>query len=135
MSTSICFYFQVHQPYRLKKDYNFFSIGNDHFYEDEKKNREIMQKVAHKCYLPANRLMLELIERYQGAFRISYSISGTALEQFKQYAPEVLESFQQLAATGHVEFLSETFYHSLSLLKSKSEFIEQVKIHSQWPFC
>jgi alpha-amylase len=125
---SICFYFQVHQPYRLK-NYSFFDIGNP-VYEDDQKNREIMNKVAEKCYLPTNKKMLELIKRHEGKFRISYSISGTALEQFERYRPDVLQSFIDLANTGCVEFLGETWAHSLSFIYSKDEFVRQVTKHS-----
>ena len=126
---SICFYFQVHQPKRLK-NYPYFKVGHDHSYFDEKANREIMQKVAHKCYLPTNRLMLELIHKYRGAFRIAYSITGVAIEQMKLYSPETLQSFIDLSKTGCVEFLGETYYHSLSSLYDKVEFSEQVGLHS-----
>jgi len=125
---TICFYFQVHQPLRLK-NYRFFNIGHDHYYYDDYTNESIIRKVADKCYLPANQLMLDLIQAYGGRFKISYSISGTTLEQFEQYAPDVLESFKLLAKTGQVEFLSETYSHSLASLKSKQEFIDQVKMH------
>jgi len=127
---SICFYFQVHQPYRMRH-YPLFDVGYGKEYFDIKRNREICRKVAQKCYLPANALMLELINRYPGAFKISYSISGVALEQFAEYAPEVLESFQRLAATGQVEFLSETYYHSLSGVFDGIDFREQVDKHLQ----
>jgi alpha-amylase len=121
---SVCFYFQVHQPYRLR-DYTIFDNGTDYF--DEAKNAEICRKVAHKCYLPTNQLLLELIEKHQGKFRVAFSTTGTVLEQFQQYAPAVLDSFQRLAATGCVEFLSETYYHSLSFLYSRDEFIDQIE--------
>lgn len=127
---SICFYFQVHQPFRLK-NYRFFQIGNDHSYFDEYQNEFIMQRVAQKCYLPTNKLMLELIREYGSAFKICYSISGTALDQFEKYSPEVLQSFRELEATGCVEFLSETYCHSLASLKSKEEFFAQVDMHRQ----
>jgi alpha-amylase len=123
---SVCFYFQVHQPYRLRP-YTVFDTDSDYF--DDVKNGEVCRKVAHKCYLPANRLMLELIKKYNGKFRISYSITGCFLEQLETYAPEVLTTFQELAATGCVEFLAETYYHSLSSLYSQNEFAEQVKAH------
>ena len=126
---SVCFYFQVHQPFRIKP-YSFFEIGKDHFYEDHEKNKAIVDKVAEKCYLPTNRKMLDLIQRHQGRFRISYSISGTAIEQFEQYRPDVLQSFIDLANTGCVEFISETYNHSLSFLYSKEEFNRLVKKHS-----
>jgi alpha-amylase len=125
---SICFYFQVHQPFRIR-EYSFFDIGNSPFYEDEVKNREIMNKVSEKCYLKTNRKMLDLIHRHKGKFRISYSISGTAIEQFEKYRPDVLQSFIDLANTGCVEFLSETYSHSLSFIYSKEEFQRQVEKH------
>ncbi len=127
---SVCCYFQVHQPYRLKR-YQVFDIGQSLDYFDEEKNREIMQRVARKCYLPTNKLMLELIEKFNGKFKISYSITGVALEQFQLYAPEVLESFRNLARTGCVEFLDETYYHSLAFIYSEKEFAEQIKLHQK----
>jgi alpha-amylase len=128
--TSVCFYFQVHQPFRIR-NYGYIEIGSNHFYEDYEKNFEILNKVADKCYLPTNTKMLKLIKRHNGKFRISYSISGVALEQFEQYRPEVIESFKKLVDTGCVEILSETYYHSLSFLYSKQEFERQVKKHFQ----
>ncbi|GIU70373.1 MAG: alpha-amylase [Candidatus Woesearchaeota archaeon] len=130
---NVCFYFQVHQPYRMAR-YRIFDIGHNSNYFDDHKNKEIIQKVAKKCYLPTNKLMLELINTYKNKdrqFKISYSITGTALEQFKKYSPETLHSFQKLAETGNVEFLSETYYHSLSFIYSKQEFKEQVKLHKE----
>ncbi|MBN2894080.1 MAG: glycoside hydrolase family 57 protein [Bacteroidales bacterium] len=125
---TICFYFQVHQPFRLKK-YRFFEIGNDHYYYDDFSNRSIMKKVAEKCYLPMNHLLLDLIKEYGSGFKVSFSISGVAMEQFEKYAPEVLDSFKALAKTGNVEFLAETYSHSLSSLKSKEEFARQIELH------
>lgn len=122
---NICFYFQVHQPMRLRT-YSFFDIGTKHDYFDDKVNHEIMRKVAEKCYLPTNQLMLDLINEHKGHFRISYSISGVCLDQFEMYAQDVLESFKRLAATGCVEFLAETYSHSLSALASPEEFKGQV---------
>ena len=123
---SICFYFQVHQPYRLRH-YTFFDIGESHQYEDEDANCEIMLKVARKCYLPMNDLLLRLIRKHQGRFRVSFSISGTALDQFEAYAPEVIQSFRELVNTGCVELLSETYTHSLAFLYAPDEFKEQVR--------
>jgi alpha-amylase len=120
---AVCFYFQVHQPYRLRH-YTVFDSGHDYF--DELKNRQICRKVATKCYLPANRLMLDLIKRHDGKFRIAYSVTGIVLEQFQKYCPEVMSTFDALAQTGCVEFLGETYYHSLSFLYSRGEFVEQV---------
>ncbi len=127
---TICFYFQVHQPFRLRR-YRFFDIGESHHYFDDFANKSIMRKVAEKCYLPTNKLFLDLINEYGSKFKISYSISGTAIDQFEMYAPDVLKSFKKLAETGCVEFLSETYSHSLSSLKSKEEFENQVNIHRQ----
>ncbi len=123
---AICFYFQVHQPFRLKK-YRFFDIGNEHNYFDDFANRSIVRKVAEKCYLPMNAVLLDLIKEYGTEFKVSFSISGTAIDQFEKYAPDVLDSFKKLAKTGSVEFLAETYSHSLSALKSKEEFQKQVK--------
>ncbi|MBW8002716.1 MAG: alpha-amylase [Planctomycetes bacterium] len=125
---SVCFYFQVHQPNRLRH-YTVFD-NNEHYFDDYK-NAQICKKVAGKCYLPANRLLLELINRFDGRFKISYSITGTLLEQLQQFSPEVLSTFDALARTGCVEFLAETYYHSLSFLYSHDEFIEQVNKHSK----
>lgn len=128
--TAICFYFQVHQPYRIKP-YKIFDISHDDKYLDEKLNKEIMLKVANKCYLPMNYLLLELIKKHDGKFKIAFSISGVAIEQMEEYAPDVLESFKKLAKTGCVEFLAETYYHSLSFLYSKEEFKKQIEMHEK----
>ena len=128
MKKSICLYFQVHQPCRLRL-YRFFDIGKDSHYYDDFANRTILRRVAQKCYLPMNTLLLELIEANKGAFKVAFSISGSVLEQFDRYAPEVIESFRKLAATGCVEFLSETYYHSLASLASPIEFKNQVLKH------
>jgi len=127
---SICLYFQVHQPFRYRR-YRFFDIGNDHYYYDDYANESILRKVADRCYLPANKLMLELIQKHNGKFKIAYSISGLALEQFELYAPEVLSSFKSLADTGCVEFLSETYSHSLVSLKNGDLFRKQVEDHDR----
>ncbi|MBR5403352.1 MAG: glycoside hydrolase family 57 protein [Bacteroidales bacterium] len=126
---SICLYFQVHQPTRLRL-YRFFDIGKDSHYYDDFANRTILRRVAQKCYLPMNQLMLELINANKGKFKIAYSISGSALEQFQRFAPEVIDSFKALAATGRVEFLAETYYHSLASIGSDSEFKHQVAKHA-----
>ena len=128
MNQHVCFYFQVHQPYRLR-DIRITEVeDNDIHYFDDKTNREIFRKVAEKCYLPANALMLDLLQKHP-EFRISYSLSGVFLDQCKAYGPDVLQSFQDLAATGQVEFLAETYYHSLSSIRSLPEFTLQVKKH------
>ncbi|TSC57979.1 MAG: alpha-amylase [Candidatus Peregrinibacteria bacterium Greene0416_19] len=128
MTPNICFYFQVHQPYRLR-DLRITEIGRDGVdYFDHAKNGAIFRKVAEKCYLPANALMLELLRQYP-AFRISYSLSGVFLDQCEEYGTDVLASFQALAATGQVEFLAETYYHSLASIRSLPEFCDQVSMH------
>ena len=126
---SICLYFQVHQPTRLRL-YRFFDIGKDSHYYDDFANRTILRRVAQKCYLPMNQQMLELINKNKGKFKICYSISGSALEQFQRFCPEVIASFKALADTGKVEFLAETYYHSLASLASESEFRAQVEKHA-----
>ncbi len=131
--SDICFYFQVHQPRRIKR-YQYFDIGNDHEYfnsdaENDTNNARIARKVADKSYLPANAVLLENL-RHHPDFKASFSISGIALEQFEEYTPEVIESFQRLVDTGRVEILSETYYHSLTFLQSPREFKEQVRMHA-----
>jgi alpha-amylase len=127
MMPSVCFYFEVHQPFRLKP-YGALQVGRDHEYFDEKLNAEVLRKVANKCYLPANEAMLRLIERTDGRFRISYAVTGVAIEQMKLYAPAVLDSFVRLAKTGAVEFVAETYYHSLAALYDKDEYREQIDL-------
>lgn len=129
MSKSVCFYFQVHQPDRLRQ-FRFFDIGNDFHYFDDFANRTILHRVASRCYLPANNTLLEMIRRHKGAFKVAFSISGVAIEQFEKYAPEVIDSFKALADTGCVEFLSETSSHSLASLASEREFQKQVEEHA-----
>ena len=126
---TICLYFQVHQPFRLKR-YRFFDIGHDHYYYDDYINRTVMEKVAEKCYLPTNQLLLDQIKKYKKDFNVTFSISGSAIEQMEMYAPAVLESFKKLAKTGNVEFLAETYSHSLSSLKDYAEFEKQVVEHT-----
>jgi len=126
---TICLYFQVHQPFRLRR-YRFFDIGLNHYYYDDYSNESLLRAIADRCYLPTNKMMLELIQEYGCQFKITYSISGSAIDQFKLYAPEVIESFQKLAKTGCVEFLAETYPHSLVSLKNKETFVEEVNAHA-----
>ncbi len=128
MSKSICLYFQVHQPTRLRL-YRFFDIGKDSHYYDDFANRTILKRVAQKCYLPMNDLLLKAVTKHKGKFKVAFSISGSALEQFDRYAPEVIESFRRLAETGCVEFLCETYNHSLSSIGSPAAFKHQVEKH------
>lgn len=127
---TICFYFQIHQPQRLKQ-YRFFNIGTDHYYYDDYANEDIMHQMAETSFVPANKLLLEMIEENKGKFKVAFSISGVALDQMEFYAPEVIDGLKQLAETGCVEFLSETSGHSLSSLIDPEEFREQVEKHSR----
>ncbi|MES2438502.1 MAG: glycoside hydrolase family 57 protein [Verrucomicrobiota bacterium] len=124
----VCLYFQVHQPNRLLP-YDFFKIGENAVYENEAMNIAILNKVAEKCYLPANRMFKRLVEENDGRFRMALSISGTVIEQMERYRPDVLESFKDLVASGSVELLAETYYHSLSFVHSNKEFDRQVEMH------
>lgn len=125
---TICLYFQIHQPFRLKR-YRFFNIGNDHYYYDDYLNESIISRVAEKSFLHANKVIGQIIKEFGTQFKVAFSISGTALDQLELYAPEVIESFQKLARTGSVEFLAETYSHSLVSLKNKEEFKLQVSEH------
>jgi alpha-amylase len=126
---TICLYFQLHQPFRLKR-YRFFDIGNDHYYYDDFRNEEIVKDIAQRCYIPANRLMLEMIRNGAGRFKVAFSISGTALEQMEVYTPEVIDGFRELAKTGQVEFMAETYPHSLASIGDAEEFKDQVAQHT-----
>ena len=130
MAIDICFYFQVHQPWRLRH-YRFVEVGNSHDYFDHEMNATILSKVAEKCYLPMNQLLLELIAEHGSKFKVAFSISGTFIQQCEKYAPDVLASFRRLFDTGQVELLSETSHHSLSAIHSEAEFREQVRLHRE----
>ena len=132
---SICFYFEVHQPMRLNH-FSVFNIGQNmdslSTYFDKKLNVEIFEKVANKCYLPTNKLLLDLIHEFDGKFRISFSLTGTFVEYCERFMPAVLDSFKELFRTGAVDFIEETYFHSLSSLYDElDEFEEQVKMHRQ----
>ncbi|QQR65031.1 polysaccharide deacetylase family protein [Candidatus Kaiserbacteria bacterium] len=129
---TVCPYFHVHQPYRIKK-YSVFDIGKDNEYfnandQTDLNNERILRKVAAKSYIPTTRLLGDLLARYP-EFRFSLSFSGTVLDQFEEYLPEVLKAFQDLVATGRVEILADTYYHSLAFFYSRSEFEAQVAKH------
>lgn len=126
---AICFYFQIHQPFRLKR-YRFFDIGNDHYYYDDFANDDIITRIARNSYIPAAESLLRMIEQTKGAFRCALSVTGVALEQIEQYVPEFLDLLKKLADTGKVEFLAETYDHSLASLSDPEEFRLQVKLHS-----
>ena len=127
---TICFYFQIHQPFRLKR-YRFFDIGNDHYYYDDFTNDDIITRIAQRSYLPANATLLEMIKNANGKFKVAFSISGVALEQLEIYVPEFIDSMKELVKTGCVEILSETYAHSLASLSDPEEFKIQVKQHDE----
>ena len=124
----VCLYFQVHQPNRLLPNRSF-RVGENAIYEDEALNLAILNRISEKCYLPANRFFKRLIEENEGRFRFALSISGTLIEQLERYRPDVLESFQELVASGGVELLAETYNHSLAFVYSNKEFERQVELH------
>ncbi|MFP4117384.1 MAG: glycoside hydrolase family 57 protein [Candidatus Woesearchaeota archaeon] len=128
--SNVCFYFQVHQPFRMRK-YRFLDIGKSSHYFDAELNKELCEKVAKECYLPANKILLEKIKESGYTMKVAFGVTGVALEQFEQYVPEVIDSFKELADTGCVEFLGETYYHSLSSSFSESEFDFQVDLHKK----
>jgi len=127
---SVCLIFQLHQPFRYRK-YRFFDIGKDDYYYDDFANETIIRKIADKCYLPANKIILEQIKKHKGKFRVAFSLSGIVIDQFKLYCPEVIDSFSELAKTGCVEFLAETYANSLVSLVDPKIFEEQVKEHGK----
>ncbi len=126
---TICLNFRVHQPLLLRQ-HNSTGMGYDDSYFDEVKNRNLILRLATNCYLPANKILLNIINNYKGLFKVSFSISGTTIDQLKLYAPEVIDSFVRLSETGCVEFLSETYSHSLAVLRNKDEFCKQIRNHS-----
>ena len=126
---NICFYFQIHQPIRLKK-YGFFEIGRDHYYYDDYHTEEQIRILSEQSFLPTNKVIGDMIRSSNGKFKCTFSISGVALEQFELYAPEVIDSFRELAKTGSVEFLAETYAHSLSSVYDTDEFELQIKLHA-----
>ena len=126
---TLCFYFKVHQPYRLKR-YRFFEIGQDHYYYDDYSNENSLQYYSNVSYLEANKTLLEMIRNSNKKFKVSFAISGLALEQFELYAPEVIDSFKELADTGCVEFMAMPYAYSLASLYNENEFHDQVQLHS-----
>jgi alpha-amylase len=126
---SVCFYFQVHQPHRMRH-YRVFDIGKNQDYFDIEKNKQILRKVSDKCYVPATRMILELLQKHP-EFKVCFSFSGTVLEQLEEHGKEALELFKEVVKTGRAEILSETYYHSLSALYSKEEFLKQIQDHKK----
>ncbi len=125
---NIVMYFQVHQPYRLKRMKIFDAADTADFFDDEL-NRQVISEVSRNCYLPASSLMLRLVEQYGSMFKTAFSITGTAVEQLKRFVPEGMEMFNKLADSGCVEFIGETYFHSLSSAFDREEFVEQVEMH------
>ena len=125
---SICLYMHVHQPRRLK-NFSVFDIGKGENYFADEENKGYLDRIARKSYIPVNNILKELIQATDGDFKLSLSISGSVLDQLEEFSPEALKSFQELVATGKVDLLAETYYHSLSFLYSKEEFKEQVRLH------
>jgi alpha-amylase len=126
----VCFYFQIHQPWRLRP-YGVFDIGRSCDYFDDAANQAIFEKVARKCYRPMHALLEALVAEHEGRFKFAFSITGTALDQTERWAPDLIESTQRLAATGCVEILGETYHHSLAGVAHPREFSEQVALHSE----
>ncbi len=131
---SIVLYLHVHQPYRVRH-YTIFDAGEQHNYFNapsgtNENNEDVIRKVAEKSYLPTNAVLLKMLNGNPD-FRLSLSITGTVIEQFERWAPEVLASFQELVATGRVEIVAETFHHSLAFFYSREEFEAQVKMHRE----
>ncbi len=125
----ICLYFQVHQPYRLRR-YNYFDVGREHRYFDDAVNAELLRRAARKCYRPATEMLARLLERHPG-FAVSLSLSGCLLEQLAEWDPDTLAAFRNLVknAGGRVEILAETSHHSLAWLASHDEFAAQIDAH------
>ncbi|MBD8348508.1 glycoside hydrolase family 57 protein [Dysgonomonas sp. HGC4] len=126
MKKTLCFYFQIHLPFQLRR-YRFFDIGNSHQYYDEFNIRNYLNKIVEQCYLPMNKVLLDIIKEHGSKFKVAFSITGETIEQLEQYAPQVLDSFKELAATGSVEFICETYAHSLAFLKDEKELERQLK--------
>jgi len=132
VSPAVTFYFQIHQPYRLKR-FRFDDVGQgaelpaDERYFDDELNRLIIERVAERCYLAMNEVLLEVIEDTAGRFRCAFALTGTVLSQLERWAPRALDSFVALARTGCVEFVCETAYHSLASQADAEEFVAQVE--------
>lgn len=122
---TICFNFEIHQPFRLKR-YRFFDIGRDHYYFDDFLNDDIVTRIAHNSYIPAAETLLRMIEQSEGRFRCSIAVSGVALEQFEHYVPEFIDLLKRLADTGAVEFVAQPFAYSLACLADPEEFAVQI---------
>ena len=127
---AICLCLAIHEPYYLRR-YTIFDVGGNSLYEDDDRSCNMAMHNAQTCYLPTNEILYRLIQRYKGEFRIALSVSGSALDLFEQYTPEVIDSLKALAETGCVEFISESGPHALACLYSKEEFVHQVQEHTR----
>lgn len=130
MKKTICFYFQIHIPKTLRR-FRFFDIGNTEEYYDDFSNKIYVQKIVEECYIPMNKIFLDIIKEQGKKFKISFSITGEAIELMELYAPKALDSFKELADTGCVEFLCETYSHSLAFLKDEKELESQLNKHKK----
>ena len=127
---TVCLLFEIHQPFRLKK-YRFYDIGADHYYYDDYANEEILKRLAYQSYIPAAKMLLEMIESSEKKFKVALSISGVAMEQFEMYCPEFLDCVRELVATGCCELCCETYSHSLSSLVDPEDFKYQVELQKK----
>ena len=127
---TVCLLFEIHQPFRLKK-YRFYDIGADHYYYDDYANEEILKRLAYQSYIPAAKMLLEMIEASEKKFKVALSISGVAMEQFEMYCPEFLDCVRELVATGCCELCCETYSHSLSSLVDPEDFKYQVELQKK----
>jgi alpha-amylase len=130
MSPDVTIYCQVHQPFRLRR-FRVFDVGTGRGWFDDERNAAIVRRVVDKCYLPATRLLTDAVRRSGGRFKLALSLTGTLLEQLSAWAPDALVAFQELPATGQVELLGETYYHSLAALADPEEFAAEVVLHRE----
>lgn len=127
---TICLLFEIHQPFRLKK-YRFYDIGADHYYFDDYANEEILKRNAYQSYIPAAKMLLEMIQSSNKKFKVALSLSGVVMEQFEMYCPEFLDCVRELVATGCCELTCEPYSHSLSSLQDPLDFQHQCKEQSR----
>lgn len=128
---NICFHFQISQPYRLRT-YRFFDINQHHNYFDDYQNNYLAKRLAERCYLPANAMLMNLMEKYGNRIRVSFSIAGSSLKIFEEYCPEVIESFRKLFATGNVEITGNTYTHSIASLYNQRCFADQIHLQEKY---
>ena len=127
---TVCMLFEIHQPFRLKK-YRFYDIGADHYYYDDYANEEILKRNAYQSYIPAAKMLLEMINASNKQFKVALSISGVAMEQFEMYCPEFLDCVRDLVDTGCCELACETYSHCLSALVDAEDFKIQAELQKK----